>query len=170
MVHCVPCKKTITAAQTARKYWKNIGKFHGIPRILYSDRGSVFTGAFWRELWSVLGTQLRFSTAYHPQTQGVVEKMNQLVSQTLRCVIHQLGDKADWKTHLATVEFAINSLPNRSTGYSPFYLNYGYHPVVPTELIKGDELMRNENVSNFVQRLSDVWKVARQNLEKSVQL
>ena len=166
----MPCKKTITAAQTARKYWQNIGKLYGISRILYSDRGSVFTGAFWRELWSVLGTQLRFSTAYHPQTQGVVEKMNQLVSQTLRYVIHQLGDKADWKTHLATVEFAINSLPNRSTGYSPFYLNYGYHPVVPTELIKGDELMRNENVSNFVQRLSDVWKVARQNLEKSVQL
>ena len=84
MVHCIPCKKTITAVQTARKYWQYVGKLHGVPCIIYSDRGSVFTGTFWRELWSVLGTQLRFSTAYHPQTQGVIEKMNQLVSQTLR--------------------------------------------------------------------------------------
>ena len=100
--------------------------------------------------------QLCFSIAYHPQTQGIVEKMNQLVSQTLHCVIHQLRGKADWKTHLAIVEFAINSLPNRSTGFSPFYLNYGYHPVVPTKLIKGDELMKNQNASNFVQQLSDI--------------
>ena len=96
--------------------------------------------------------------------------MNQLVSQTLRCVIHQLGDKAVWKTHLATVEFAIDSLPNRSTGYSPFYLNYSYHSMMPAELIKRDKLLGNENFSNFVQTLSNVWKVARQNLEKLVQL
>ena len=169
MVHCIPCKKSITGAQTARKYWQFVGKLHGVPGILYSDRGSVFTGQFWKQLWSVLGTQLRFSTAYHPQTQGVIEKMNQLVSQTLRCVIHQLGDVSEWKAHLPTVEFAINSLPNRSTGYSPFYLNYGYHPVVPSELIKGDEVVRNEAVSVFVQRLRNIWTVAQQNLEKSVQ-
>ena len=117
----------------------------------------------------VLGTQLSFGIAYHPQTQGVIERMNQLVSQTLRCVIHQLGDVSDWKTHLATVAFAINSLPNRSTGYSPFYLNYGYHPVVASELLKGDEVIRNELVSRFVQRLQNVWMVAQQNLEKLVQ-
>ena len=78
------------------------------------------------------------------------------LSQTLRCVIHWLGYKANRKTHLGIVEFAINSLPNRSTGYNPFYLNYGYHPVMPTEFIKGDELMKNESISNLVQRLSNV--------------
>ena len=82
MVHCMPFKKTITAEQTARKYWQYVGKLHGVPCILYSDRESVFIRTFWREPWSVLGTQLRFSTAYHPQTQGVIETMNQLVSQT----------------------------------------------------------------------------------------
>ena len=66
------------------------------------------------------------------------------MSQTLRYVIHQLGGLSDWKTHLATVEIAINSLPNRSTGCSPFYLNYGYHLVVPSELLKVDEEIRNE--------------------------
>ena len=47
MVHCIPCKKSITGAQTARKYWQFVGKLHGVPGILYSDRGSVFTGQFW---------------------------------------------------------------------------------------------------------------------------
>ena len=98
-----------------------------------------------------------------------LQQLSQLVSQTLRCVIHQLGDVSDWKAQLATVEFAINSLPNRSTGYSPFYLNYGYHPVVPSELIKGDENVRNEVVLTFVQRLRNIWNVAQQNLEQSVQ-
>ena len=74
MVHCVPCKKTVRDAQTTCKYWQHVGKLHGIPGILYSHRGSVFTGAFSREMWSILGTQLRFSASYHPQTQGVVEK------------------------------------------------------------------------------------------------
>ena len=91
------------------------------------------------------------------------------MSQTLRCVIHQLGEVSDWKAHLATVKFAINSLPNRSTGYNPYYLNYGYHPVVPSELLKGDEVIRHKPVSLFVQRLQNTWRIAQQNLEKSVQ-
>ena len=51
---------------------------------------------------------------------------------------------------LPTAELAINSLPNRSTGYSPFFLMYGYNPVLPIELIKGDEVVSNEMVSTFV--------------------
>ena len=169
MVHCIPCKKTITGAQTAKIYWRHVGKLHGVPCVIYSDRGSVFTGEFWKTLWSTMGTQLKFSTSYHPQTQGVIERMNQVVSQTLRCVIHQLGDISDWKSILPTVEFAINSLPNRSTGFSPFYLNYGYHPVVPSELLKGDENVRNEAVSHFTNRLRDIWNKARRNMEIAVE-
>ena len=79
MVHCLPCRTTITAAQIAKLYWRHVGKLHGIPSLIYLDRGSVFTGEFWKTLWSTLGTQLCYSTAYHPQTQGVIERMNQTV-------------------------------------------------------------------------------------------
>ena len=58
MVHCKPCKKTITAVQTAQNYCQYVGKLHGVRCIIYPDPGSVFTGTFWRELCSVLGTQL----------------------------------------------------------------------------------------------------------------
>ena len=45
MVHCIPCKKTITAVQTPRKHWKYVGKLHGVPCIIYSDRWSVLERA-----------------------------------------------------------------------------------------------------------------------------
>ena len=48
MVHLIPCKKSITAAETAKMFWDNIVKLHGIPAVLYSDRGTQFTSNFWR--------------------------------------------------------------------------------------------------------------------------
>ena len=74
---------------------------------------------------------MKFSSAYYPQTQGVVERMNVVVGQTLRCLIHNSNDLKTWEILLSTVELVINSLPNSSTGFSPFYLNYGYEAVTP---------------------------------------
>ena len=168
MVHLIPCRKSITAAETAKLYWDNVVKLHGIPAILYSDRGTQFTSQFWKSLWELTGTQLRFSTAYHPQTQGVVERMNSVVGQMLRCIIHENRGSA-WDSLLPTVELTINSLPNSSTGYSPFFLNYGYHPVLPVEMLRGDEEIKIEAVENFVLRVKNEWENAKKNLLKSVQ-
>ena len=170
MVHLVPCRKNITAVATAKLLWQNVVKLHGIPRAIYSDRGPQFTANSWRELWRLTGTKLKFSSAYHPQTQGVVERMNAVVSQTLRCLIHNSNEMKTWEILLPTVELVINSLPNSSTGFSPFYLNYGYEPVTPIELLRGDELAKTESVASFVQRVASDWKLARENLDKSVRL
>ena len=170
MVHLVPCRKNITAVATAQLLWQHVVKLHGVPRAIYSDRGPQFTAASWQELWRLTGTGLKYSSAYHPQTQGVVERMNAVVSQTLRCLIHQMNEMKQWEILLPTVELVINSLPNSSTGFSPFYLNYGYEPVVPIQLLKGDEIARTESVATFAQRVASDWKLARENLERSVQL
>ena len=66
------------------------------------------------------------------------------------------------------LELAINSLPNSSTGFTPFFLNYGYEPVTPIQLLRGDEVATTESIEVFVQRLSSDWKLARQNLDRSV--
>ena len=71
---------------------------------------------------------------------------------------------------MPTVELVINSLPNSSTGFSPFFLNYGYEPVTPIELIRGDELATTESVASFIQRVASDWKLARENLDRSVRL
>ena len=168
MVHLLPCKKSITAAETAKIFWENIVKLHGVPSVLYSDRGTQFTSNFWKSLWSLTGTQLKFSTAYHPQTQGVVERMNAVVGQMLRCTLHE-NRKGSWDSLLPSIEMTINALPNSSTGYSPFFLNFGYHPTMPVDLLRGDENVKLEAVNNFVERIRSEWNLARKNLLQSVE-
>ena len=94
--------------------------------------------------------------------------MNAVLGQMLRCTI-QDGRTGNWDCILPTVEMTINSLPNSSTGYSPFYLNYGYHPVLPVELLKGDETVQMEAVENFVERVQNEWNIAKGHLLQSVQ-
>ena len=168
MVHLIPCKKSITAAETAILYWDHVVKLHGVPMVLYSDRGTQFISNFWKTLWGLTGTRLRYSTAYHPQTQGVVEHMNAVVGQMLRCLIHE-DRVGNWDSYLTTVEMTINSYPNSSTGYSPFCLNYGYHPIAPVQFLKGDEDAKIEAVENFVSRVQHVWNKAKKYLLSSVE-
>ena len=100
----------------------------------------------------MLGTKLKSGTAYHPQSQGQVERMNAIVSQTLHCLMSDVPDLSRWREFLPTVEMVVNSLPNRSTGYSPFYLMYGDHPILLVELLKGDEATNVETLSKFLER------------------
>ena len=168
MVHLIPCTKTTTAGEAARLYWQHVVRLHGVPRAIHTDRGAQFIGRWWREIWTLLGTKLRYGTAYHPQSQGQVERMNAVVSQTLRCLMSDVSDLTKWTEYLPTVEMVVNSLPNRSTGYSPFFLMYGYHPVLPVELLKGDESTNVETVSKFLMRTQEVWRSARAQMEKAV--
>ena len=96
--------------------------------------------------------------------------MNAVVGETLRCLIHNSNDLKTWEILLPTVELVINSLPNSSTGFSPFFLNYGYEPVTPIQLLRGDEIARTESVASFAQRVASDWKLARQNLDRSERL
>lgn len=138
--------------QIGKLYWRHVGNLLAAGSIVYSDGGSVFI-VFGLDLCFTMGTPLYFSTAHHPQSEGVIKKMKQLVvCSTLRCVIHELSGVSEWKAHLMTVKTTINSLPNRSTEYIPIYLNYVCHPVAPCELTKGDENEKNEVVSIIVSR------------------
>ena len=170
MVHLAPCKKNITATGTARLLWTTVVRLHGLPRAIFSDRGPQFTAKSWQELWRLTGTKLGYSSAYHPQTQGVVERMNAVVSQTLRCLLTETNDKKSWENSLPTVEMVINSMPNKSTGFSPFYLNYGHEPVLPMQLLCGKEKISTESVASFIRRVTSDWELAKSNLQRSVAL
>ena len=78
--------------------------------------------------------------------------MNAVIGQMLRCTIHELSEVREWHSLLPTIELAINSLTNCNTGYSPFFLNYGFHPIVPAELIKGNKEIRQETIANCESR------------------
>ena len=67
MTHLIHCSKSISAAQTAKIIYAVYCEIAmGFPRAIYTDRGTQFVSKFWRELWGLLGTSLRYSTAFHP--------------------------------------------------------------------------------------------------------
>ncbi|CAI5459296.1 unnamed protein product [Closterium sp. Yama58-4] len=77
MGHFIPTNATATAEATARLFFDRIITIHGIPATLISDRDPKFTSKFWKELMGLLGTKLAMSSAYHPQTDGQTERLNQ---------------------------------------------------------------------------------------------
>jgi transposase InsO family protein len=76
VAHFLPVKETFSASQLAEFYTAKIVSLHGVPLEISSDRGSIFTSRFWAGFQKAMGTNLLFSTAYHPQTSGQVERVN----------------------------------------------------------------------------------------------
>lgn len=124
--HFIPCNKTINAEGTARLFLEHVWKLHGTPNRTVSDRGTTFNSAFMRELYKNLGIEPSFSTAYHPQTDGQTERVNQSLEQFLRLYTSHLQD--DWDEWLPIAEFQYNNSVNSSTGFTPFYVDEGRHP------------------------------------------
>ena len=167
MVHLIPVYQTINAAETARVYWDYVGKLHGIPRSIVSDRDPRFVSKFWQEFWRLLGSKLRMSTSHHPQTDGQTEAVNRVVEMTLRCTLHASQEPHQWEKYLSMAEFTINNTPSQSTGYTPFFLNYGYHPCTPAELIRDVDTTFHEGVNTFVSRMKKIFTKASQFLRRA---
>jgi hypothetical protein len=134
MAHFIPLKPGRRGAEDlARIFAKEIWRFHGLPTDIVSDRDSRFTSEFWKEFLRLLGIRPRMSTAFHPQTDGQTERMNQTIEAYLRSFVNHEMD--DWRDLLPMAEFAYNNSVTTATGKSPFYSNYGFHPAAsnPTE-------------------------------------
>ena len=83
--HFLPVKIIFTAKQYAQLYMDRIVSLHGIPKTIISNRGAQFIARFWEHFHTALGTQLIRSSAYHPQTDGQIERVNQILEDMLRC-------------------------------------------------------------------------------------
>jgi hypothetical protein len=96
---------------------------HGVPKKIVSDRGTQFTSHFLQQLHEALGTHLKFSSAYHPQTDGQIERTNQILEDMLRACA--LQDKMGWDKRLPYLEFSYNNSYQASMKMSPFEALYG---------------------------------------------
>jgi transposase InsO family protein/translation initiation factor IF-1 len=132
MVHFAPTTKTAGAEAIANVFLSTWYKYHGLPRVIVSDRDRRFLSHFWQALFKALGTELRFSTAFHPQTDGQSERANRTLEEVLRHFVSPRQD--DWDDYLDLAEFAINDSVSPSTGYAPFYLAYGQNVSSPIDL------------------------------------
>jgi hypothetical protein len=96
---------------------------HGVPKKIVSDRGTQFTSHFWQQLHEALGTHLKFSSTYHPQTDDQTERTNQILKDMLRACA--LQDKIGWDKRLQYAEFSYNNSYQASLKMSPFEALYG---------------------------------------------
>ena len=96
--HFIPVNQKYNAEKLVEVYIKEIVSKHGVPKKIVTDRGSVFTSAFWKQLHEALGSKLDFSTTYHPETGGQTERTNQILEDMLRPCALDFG--GTWEDHL----------------------------------------------------------------------
>jgi hypothetical protein len=123
MAHFIPCQKTSDATHIANLFFKEVVRLHGLPKRIVSDRDTKFIGHFWRTLWKNMGTNLMFSSTYHPQMDGQTKVVNRSLGDLLRSLV--VEHHSSWDKILPQAEFSYNDSVNRSTGKSPFQIIYG---------------------------------------------
>ncbi|KAL4020587.1 hypothetical protein IC575_019368 [Cucumis melo] len=150
--HFVPGKSTYTASKWGQLYMTEIVRLHGVPVSIISDRDARFTSKFWKGLQLALGTRLDFSTAFHPQTDGQTERLNQILEDMLRaCVLEFSGS---WDSHLHLMEFTYNNSYQATIAMAPFEALYGKccrSPIcwgeVSEQRMLGPELVQTTNAA-----------------------
>ncbi|WVZ70527.1 hypothetical protein U9M48_019187 [Paspalum notatum var. saurae] len=123
VAHFIPVNTIYSGAKLAELYISRIVCLHGVPKRIISDRGSQFISRFWEQLHNSLDTKLRFSTSYHPQTDGQTERTNQILEDMLRACAIQYG--TSWDKCLPYAEFFYNNSYQASLKKSPFEALYG---------------------------------------------
>src|SRR6266540_1095854 len=104
--------------QYAELYLSRIVCLHGVPKTIVSDRGPQFTSHFWKSFHEAMGTTLLHSSAYHPQTRGQTERVNQILEDMLRACVLTCGKR--WEKFLPFAEFSYNNSYQASIKMAPF--------------------------------------------------
>jgi transposase InsO family protein len=163
MAHFVPLPKNgKTASDLTRIFTREIWRHHGLPSDIVSDRDSRFTSEVWKEFLRLSGIRPRMSTAFHPQTDGQTERLNQTIESYLRSFVNHEQD--DWVNLLPMAEFAYNNSVTTATGLSPFYANFGFHPTA-TNPAAANTL--NPASTVYAHWMHTVHEEARKALEKT---
>lgn len=151
---------SMTAEDCANRFIACHYRFHGFPRFLTSDRGSNWVGDFWTHLCRSVGIEQRLSTAFHPETDGSTERMNQEVLAYLRAFVSYA--QYDWPSLLPSAMLAINNRDN-ILGLSPFFITHGYHaePIEQASPPTKKLSFPAKKAQDFVNRLMDAQEYAQ---------
>ena len=143
----------------------------GLPQSVQSDQGSNFMSGIFQEVMFQLGIKQVKSTAYHPQSQGALERFHQTLKNMLRTYF--LQEKREWDEGIPLLLFAVHESVQESLGFSPFELVFGHTPRGPLKLLK-EMWLAEDSSDDLLTHVSDVWErltrandLARQKLKES---
>ena len=159
--HFIPVRKTIKPNHMAKIFMQNIFKYHGMPASIVSDRDPRMTSLFWKGLFENMDTTLKFSSSFHPQTDGQSEEANSTVLDLLKCYVSD--HKATWEHYLPLVEYAYNNIVHTSTGKAPFEIVEGGKKVPPILHTK-DKIFEADK---YVQNMDEAYTKIKLALEKT---
>ena len=162
MAHFIATTEKTSAEGLAKLFQDHIWKLHGLPESIISDRGAQFVAGMIKELNNLLGIQTKLSTAYHPQTDGQTERINQELEQYLRVFINHRQEQ--WPDWLGMAEFAYNNKIHMATKISPFKANYGQDLRMGFE---GRRKGKYEAAEKFVEKMKKIQEEAKAVLGKA---
>jgi len=161
--HFIPTHTTVTAEGAAWLFLHQVWKLHGLPKYVVSDRGPQFVARFTRELYRLLGIKLASSTAWHPQTNGQTEHVNQELDQYLQLFVNEQQD--DWYDLLPMAEFQHNNHVHSATQQPLFLLDTGYIPRMGFEPQQNHSNL--ETVNEFMERMRMAIEEAKSAIRKA---
>jgi len=156
--------KNRKAKELAGIFVREIWRLHGLPKRIVSDRDTVFMSSFWQEVMRLLEVALDKSTAYHPQTDGQTERVNQVLQHYLRTCC--TWDQDNWVELLSFAEFCYNNTVHSTTKLTLFFAAFQQHPQNnfkhPEE---ADPESNNPEAVKTVETLEAMRSTMRENME-----
>lgn len=149
----------------------NFFTVYGIPKIVQSDQGSNFTSGLFKEVMKKMGIKQYLATAYHPESQGMLERFHQTFKSMLRK--YCLETENEWDDGISLSLFAIRDCKQESLGFSPNELVFGHEVCGPLKMLKDSWLDHSEQVTlstymeNFTKKLKGIRKFAEENLRQA---
>ena len=147
-----------SAETAARIIFEELICKYGAPMELWSDRGKSFIGEITGYLADLFHIKQKFTSGYHPQTNGLTERFNRTITAELAKAVNE--DKDDWPTLLPAKVFAYNTTEQKSTGYSPYELIHTFYPRLPldNELALPPENMRRKDWAEEMHKKAEVMR------------
>jgi len=161
--HFIPMHTMVTAEGAAQLFLHQVWKLHGLPKYVVSDRRSQFIARFTRELYCLLGIKLASSTAWHPQTDGQMERVNQELDQYLQLFVNERQD--NWYDLLPMAEFQHNNHVHSTTQQPLFLLDTRRIPCMGFEPQQNHSDL--ETVNEFTERMRMAIKEAKSAIHKT---